>query len=128
MVPVAALTDRPAGRPVAVQVKPAPGAVLVAVPASGSIAVPSLSERAPGFATVTVLVMVQVKPAEPLAPEPSVTMRVTKDVPAALGEPVMVPVAAPMASPAGRPVADQVRVAIGAESVARSAKGLIAGP
>ena len=80
MVPVAALTDRPVGRPVADhvnQVTAVPEAVPVAVLANGTMARPSRFERAPGLVTVTVLVMVHVKLAEPAKPASSVAVTVT---------------------------------------------------
>ncbi len=118
MAPVAPAMDRPAGRPVADQVKLTLGCVSVAVLVCGVIAVPDASDRAPGLATVTALVTVQMKLVEPWAPEPSEAVRVTPNTPAAVGLPVMTPVAPAMDKPAGRPVADQVMVAAFEESFA----------
>lgn len=77
---------------------------------------------------MTALVMVQVKVVEPVAPEPSEAVMVTEDIPAVVGEPVMVPVAAEMDRPAGRPVADHVMVATGEESCASSVMAATARP
>ena len=51
--------------------------VSVADTVSGVMAVPAALDWSPGLVTDTVLVTVQVKVAEPLAPEPSVAVMVT---------------------------------------------------
>ena len=65
MAPVELLIDRPAGRPVADQVKVAPDWVSVAVVVSGVIAVPETLDWLPGLATATVLVTVQLNEVDP---------------------------------------------------------------
>ena len=76
-----------------------------------------------------VLVMVQVKLAEPAKSALSVAVTVTLDVPAVVGMPVMVPLAGLTESPAGRPVADQMMVAVDEESLAELAgRGAMAVP
>ena len=117
MVPVEELRVRPAGRPVADQVSVADGEESVAV-APRVTAAPETEDCAPGSETETMLVTVQAKEAWPVEPDESVAARVTLEVPAAVGVPEMVPVEGSMPSPAGRPVADQVSVADGEESVA----------
>jgi hypothetical protein len=57
-----------------------------------------------------------------------VAVTVTVDVPAVVGVPEIVPVAGLIESPAGRPVAPQVRVADGDESVPTTASGVMAVP
>ena len=64
MDPVAGMMARPAGRPVADQVKVAPGVGSVALTARAK-AVPETLDWSPGLTTVTGVVMVQVKVAEP---------------------------------------------------------------
>ena len=64
------------------------------------------------------LVIVQVNVVEPVAPEPSVAVRVTEQVQAVVGVPVIVPVEVSIDRPAGRPVADHVSVAVDEVSVA----------
>ncbi len=78
MVPVAELTDRPAGRPLADQVKLAPAWVSVALLARAVMAVPETLARVPGLATDTGPVTVQVNTAAPMAPALSVAVRVTE--------------------------------------------------
>jgi hypothetical protein len=120
MVPLEAPIDSPAGNPVADHVMVGAGELCesVAVAVTGVMATPVLLDWLAMGVTETVLVMVQVKVAVPEAPEPSVALRVTDELPAVVGVPVMVPVEASMDSPAGSPVADQVRVAPDWESVA----------
>ena len=77
MVPVAALMDSPAGRPVADQLRVAVGDVSVAALGSVVTVGPESLDWAPGLVTETVLVIVQVKLAEPAKPAPSVAVRVT---------------------------------------------------
>src|ERR1700733_13405438 len=62
--------------------------------------------------------MVQVKPAAPLAPVPSVAVTVTLLLPAVVGVPEIRPVEELIDRPAGRPVALKVSVWPEAESVA----------
>ena len=59
--PVAALIDRPAGRPVADQVRVAPDWVSEALFESEVMAEPVTEDWAPGFVTETVFVVVHVK-------------------------------------------------------------------
>ena len=63
--PVELEMARPAGRPEAVQVNVAPDWVSDALLESDVMAVPVTFDLAPGLVTVTVLVIVQVKVAEP---------------------------------------------------------------
>jgi hypothetical protein len=117
-VPSVGSTDRPPGRPVADQVSVAVDEESVADAARGLMAMPEGVVCAPGSATVTTLVTVQPKEADPAAPDPSVAVTVTDEAPAVVGEPEMAPEAGSIESPAGRPVADQVSVAVDEESVA----------
>ena len=73
---------------------------------TGVMAAPDWSLCAPGFATETVLVTVHENVAESLAPEPSVAVTVTDDVPAVVGVPLMTPDEGSMARPSGSPVAE----------------------
>ncbi len=127
-VPVEALTESPAGRPVADQVSVAPAWESVAEAARGLTAVPVTALRLPGFATATVLDTVQENVAEPFAPLGSPAVTVTDEVPGVVGVPLMVPEDPLIDSPAGRPVADQVKVAPDWESVADSVTGVMAEP
>ena len=78
MAPVAEAMTSPVGRPVAVQVVMVAAAdESVAVVLSEVTAVPDGLSWAPGLVTVTVLVMVQVKLAEPGKPELSVAVSTT---------------------------------------------------
>jgi hypothetical protein len=111
MVPVDVLMDRPAGRPVADQVKDdTPACESVAVSASGVTAEPVTLVRPPGFVTATVLVTVQEIEVVPEKPAPSVALRVTEQVQGVVGVPVIDPVDELIDRPAGSPVADQVSV------------------
>ena len=56
--------------------------------------------------------------AVPEAPDPSVAVRVTEQVHAVVGVPVMAPLMTSMVRPAGSPVALKARVAEGEESEA----------
>ena len=78
MVPVDELIERPAGRPEAVQVSVAPDWVSEAELESAVMADPVTFDLAPGLVTVTVLVIVQVKVAEPAKEAPSVAVMVTE--------------------------------------------------
>ena len=73
------------------------------------MAVPVTADLFPGLATVTVLVMVQLKVVVPDWLDGSVAVRVTEDVPGVVGVPVIDPVAELIDNPAGSPVADQVK-------------------
>jgi hypothetical protein len=128
IVPVDELTDSPAGRPVADQVRVAPDWESVAEAPRGLTAVPVTALWLPGLATATVLDTVQENVAEPLAPLASVAVTVTEEVPGVVGVPEMVPLDELIESPVGRPVADQVRVAPDWESVAESVTGVMAVP
>ena len=81
------------------------GQASLAEAASGVMAEPDVEVWAPGFTTVTVLPTVQVKPADPEYPDPSVAVRVTDEVPDVVGVPVMAPEESSTDRPAGRPVA-----------------------
>ena len=105
-VPVAPSIESPAGRPVADHVNVAVDEVSVAAAASALIGVPDGSDCAPGSVTDTKLVIVQPNEAESVAPESSVAVTVTDEVPAVVGVPEMVPVELSIDRPAGRPVAD----------------------
>ncbi len=121
--------ERPSGRPVADQSDTvATGELSVEELASGAIADPDTSPWSPGEVTSTLLVIVHANPVEPEAPDPSVAVRVTDEVPAVVGVPEMVPVDGSMVRPSGRPVADQVSVAAGELSVAELATGVMAEP
>jgi hypothetical protein len=80
--PVDQLTERPEAKPAASHVKLAPASVPVAELAMEAIGDPETSDCALGLVTVTVLVTglvaVQAKPAEPLAPVPSVAVTLTE--------------------------------------------------
>ena len=76
----------------------------------GVIADPVTVDLAPGLATDTVLVTVQLKVADPLKPAPSVAFTVTEHVHGVVGVPVIEPVEELIDRPAGSPVADQVSV------------------
>ena len=90
-----------------------PGWVSVACWPAVVMALPAALDLLPGLATDTAPVIVQVKLAEPELPRLSVAVRVTLEVPATVGVPVMGPVALLSDSPVGSPVADQVRVVPG---------------
>ena len=109
MAPVAELMARPAGRPVADQVKVRPDWVSVADGLSVEIAVPTEADLDPGLVTVTVLVTVQVKAEAEVDEAAGVALSVreitTEHVQGVVGVPLMTPVEALMVSPAGRPVA-----------------------
>ena len=92
------------------------------------IGVPDGLDCAPGSVTDTELVIVQANEAESVAPEPSVAVTVTDEVPAVVGVPLTVPVELSIDSPAGRPVADHVSVAVDEESVAVTSTGAMAVP
>ena len=90
---------------------------------------PDTLARAPGFVTVTVLTIVQVKAAWPLYPALSTAVAVTWKVPAAEGAPLTTPVPELMVNPVGRPVADQLAmVAVDEESAACRVTGVMAPP
>ena len=110
MAPEVELIDRPAGSPVADQVKVWPDWVSVAELVRVVMAVPVTPDWAVWPSTATVLVMVQVTVIDPLKEAPSVALMVDEHEQAVVGVPVMVPVEALMDRPAGRPVADQVKV------------------
>ena len=63
--PVEELIDRPEGRPEALQVRVAPDWESVAVLVKVEMAEPEALDFAPGLVTTTVLVVFQVKEAEP---------------------------------------------------------------
>ena len=127
--PVEVLIDRPAGRPVADQVRVAPDWESVAELATAVMAVPVTADLLPGLATATVLVTVQVN---------EVGAEVARTVGGldgdrararrVVGVPVIAPVEVLIDSPAGRPVADQVRVAPDWESVAELVTAVMAVP
>ena len=123
MVPVAGSTESPAGSPVADHVSVAPAWVSVAEDVSTLIGDPDVEDWAPGLATATVLTTVQVKLADPANPAPSVAVRVTDEVPAVVGVPVMAPEEPSTERPAGSPVAVKCSVAVGDESEAEAASG-----
>ncbi len=128
MTPDEGSMARPSGRPVADQVRVAVDDESVPTTSTGVMAEPDRSDWSPGLVTETALVTVHENEAVPAKPESSVAVTVTDDVPAVVGEPLMVPVAGSMARPSGRPVADQVRVALDDESVADSSTGVMAEP
>ena len=109
IVPVDELIERPAGRPVADHVKDVmPDSESVAELVTAVMAVPVTADVLPGFATVTVLVIVHVKVAVPDWLDGSVAVNVTEQVHGVVGVPVTVPVDELIERPAGRPVADHV--------------------
>jgi hypothetical protein len=118
MVPVDGSMARPAGRPVADHVTAAVDELSVAESVTGVMAEPDRSDWLPGFAADTVLVIVQVNDAEPVAPDPSEAVTVTEQVHAVVGVPVTAPLMTLMVRPAGSPVAPKARVAEGEESEA----------
>ena len=77
MAPVAEAMDSPAGRPVADQVRLAPAWVSVAWSAKAVMRLLPVLDWGAGALTVTVLVMAQVKLAEPEKPALSVAVMVT---------------------------------------------------
>ena len=128
MVPVELSIDSPTGRPVAEYVSVAVDEVSVAAMATGVMAEPDRSDWSPGLVTDTELVIVQPNEAESVAPESSVAVTVTDEVPAVVGVPEMVPVELSIDNPVGRPVADQVSVAVDEVSVAVTVTGVMAEP
>ena len=131
MAPPDEAIDRPAGRPVAVQVSVAVGLVSVAAGVRVVMAAPETLDLVPGLVTATVLVTVQVKltELEYVVGEPlSVAVMMTAHAHAVVGVPLITPVPEAMEIPAGRPVADQVTVAVDDVSVAVAVIGEIAVP
>ena len=110
MVPVDELMDRPAGRPVAVQVMVTPLSVSVALLATGVMAEPVTEVWLAGLATMIDEVIVKVNEVDPAKKAPSVAVPVTTNEPPVVGVPERVPVDELIAKPVGRLVADQVRV------------------
>ena len=92
MAPVVGLIDRPAGRPLADQVRVAPTWVSVAELPSPAMAVPEVDVWVAWPLTVTLSVIVQVNDVVPENPALSVALTVTEVVPPVVGVPVMVPV------------------------------------
>src|SRR5579859_1371784 len=119
--PLLELMDRPAGRPLALQVKVWPDCESVAC-ICRLTAVPTVPVWLPGLDTVTVLplcgLIVHVKLALPWAPVVSVAVTVTLLLPAVVGVPEIRPLLELMDRPAGRPLALQVKVWPDCESVA----------
>ena len=131
MAPPDEAIDRPAGRPVAVQVSVAVDEVSVAAGVRVVMAAPEALDLVPGLVTATVLVMVQVKLTElaNVVGEPlSVAVIVTEQAHAVVGVPVMAPPDDAMTSPTGRPVAVQVSVATDEVSVAAGVRVVMAAP
>ena len=131
MAPPDEAIDRPAGRPVAVQVSVAVDEVSVAAGVRVVMAAPDALDLVPGLVTATVLVMVQVKltelangVGEPL----SAAVMVTEQAHAVVGVPLITPVPDAMVTPAGRPVADQVTVDVDEVSVATEVMLVMAVP
>ena len=131
MAPPDEAIDRPAGRPVAVQVSVAVDEVSVAAGVRVVMAAPEALDLVPGLVTATVLVMVQVKltelangVGEPL----SAAVMVTEQAHAVVGVPLITPVPDAMVTPAGRPVADQVTVDVDEVSVATEVMLVMAVP
>jgi len=128
-VPVAALIVNPVGRPVADQeAMVATGELSLTVSVRLAMATPVGDDFAPGLATVTAFVTVQLKVALANAAVVSVAVSVTEQAHAVVGVPEMVPVAELMTSPAGRPLADQVSVWPEAESLADETSPAMAVP
>ncbi len=75
------------------------------------MAVPDNDDLAPGLATATVLVTVQMRDAVPEKLDPSVAFSTTAQVQGAVGVPVTDPVDVLIDRPAGSPVADHDNVA-----------------
>ena len=128
MSPDAASIDSPSGSPVADHVTVAVDEESVAESVIGAMVDPDRSDWSPGLAAATVLVIVHVNVAESVAPDPSVAVKVTEQVQAVVGVPVMSPVAGSTDSPAGSPVAPKERTAPGDESVAAASSGVTAAP
>jgi hypothetical protein len=105
MDPVDELIDRPAGSPVADQVKVAPDWLSVAEFGTALIAVPVTADLLPGLATVTLLVMFQVNDVEEVSAWESVAVTVTEQAHAVVGVPLTTP-PEEIESPAGSPVAE----------------------
>jgi hypothetical protein len=108
MAPLMTSIVRPAGNPVALKARVAPGDESVAPMSSWVMAEPEPSACAPGLATVTVLVTVHENDVEPAYPAPSVAVTVTELTPAVVGVPEIVPVELLIDRPAGSPVAVHV--------------------
>ena len=103
--PVAAAMDSPEGSPEADQVMVVPDDESVAVLARAVMAEPDGLDWLPGSVTDTAPVTVQVKLAEPLKAELSVTVMVIGKTPAVVRVPVINPVPELTTKPAGSPVA-----------------------
>jgi hypothetical protein len=107
ILPVPVLIESPGGRPVADHEEmEAADEESVAELDNGLMADPERFDWGPGFATDTVLVTTQVKPAELVNPESSVAVTVTDEDPAVVGVPLITPVLGSMDSPSGSPVAE----------------------
>ena len=111
IAPVVALMDSPTGNPDTDQFSVAADELSVADGVTVVTAEPVTLLRLEMPATDTVLEIVHVNVVEPVKAELSVAVRVTEQVHAVVGVPVMAPVVALIDSPTGRPVAVQVMVA-----------------
>ena len=107
-VPDDELIESPPGRPVTDQVRVAPDWVSVAEFGTAVMAVPVTADWLPGLATVTVLVMFQVKVVLAGRAWESVAVTVTEQAQAVVGVPVTAPVDELIDRPAGSPVAAKV--------------------
>ena len=103
---------------------------VVADRVSEAIAVPEFLVWAPGLVTVTVLLTVQLKVAEPWAPRESVAVSVTEYGVAdpVVGVPAMAPVEVLKVSPAGRPVSDHDEIVPPPTTVAEGVNPAMAVP
>ena len=106
MAPVALLSVSPVGSPVADQVRVVPEDDVGGAIGQRRDGAARGAHWAPGLVTATAPTTVQLKLAEPELPEPSVAVRVTLEVPATVGVPVMAPARAdgqPGGQAGGRP-------------------------
>jgi hypothetical protein len=99
--------DRPAGRPVADQVRVAPDWESEPLSCNAVMAAPETFAWVPGLVTDTVLVMFQVNEVLSLSASESVAVTVTEQAQAVVGVPLTTP-AEEIESPAGSPVAVKV--------------------
>ena len=128
IAPVVALIESPSGRPDADHATVAADELSVADGVTVVTVDPVTLFRFVMADTDTVLPIVQVNEVEPAKAELSVAVRVTEQVQAVVGVPVMAPVVALIDSPTGRPEAVQINVAVDDVSVPVGVRVEIAEP